>query len=1762
MSVFERMADVRHRRSGKALSVVLAVSLSLSFLNVAGLPSRAFAEDANGEAPILPVSDRAADDPEAAPVPSGDAAADPSPEDPAADDAPGDEGAASGTDGDAADEVPTNPVEDDAADSAPAGESAPADDEPVLPADEADGSGEEAEGSLPDSSALAAASLSAEANDGTRVTVTASAGFPAGAQLRVETALSQEVTEALRAALPAGKQLGAHTAYKIEVLDAAGEPAGALGDLTVSMDNPPVGPLGVEVFRLVGNGHAQQVQGALQLVPDYAGLSFVTPAASSVYALAVIEDAPAAGEPGQPDDGSEGEGGAPQDPPAPLPGDTPSEEGGSDDGAARVESLELYVGEARAVSCIAGHNHSWVTDDAAVASLANTSSPTVTIRAVSPGTTTVRCDDQALFAVTVKEAPASEVVTHFYFLPPTADGMPGSTENAKYLGSGLVRVPAGYESHRPLVNGSVIASSADAAGNPIANKVVNLREMIVEAPSDKEIRTGLAAYYRGTLDGAQDGQTSRLKYDDSWTYTYEPVLFEGEKTSVGYNGSAIEPSSAYHMYVSLNVTTPDSYTVSYTVSTPTGTETRSVMHQEGDEPIALAGLTEGASSVTVDGIQYHASKTVEGGTRYLFDGWYADAAFRTRAAAVYDEGVSATFYARYVAENAPTATFDAAGGTFADGTTAPQALRVSEGGSYWLPEAPERFGYTFAGWKMEGSDALHAAGVGRTMGSADVRYVAAWTPGAASIVFDAGDGSLEEGASAELTGITGAALSDRSLPTPVLPGYRFVGWYTSEGLTGSALLQLPSVFPAGRTTYYAKYEEDPSQRYTVSYLIDPGNRAAGHLEQGLTVGATGASLADRNLLMGTSDGVRGAVVRPNPGYRFKGWFKMSSRDAGVMEDQVTDALTLELTPAVAAAHLNGNAAEGFADTTFVACFDFVGPFGASHEYRIEYFLMGDDGAYADTATCVRELSGNDYLPVQASAQDKAFDLAGLRGVPADYAVENYVPDDDAPGAVYEGILEPGRDVALKVYLKKRLAVAFDAGAHGAIDVASVAEDAVLSEDGAVATYRRLLGEAGPAAPAVVPAAGYRFDGWSAGDAADADPTAPVRRAVTYSARYTALPATMTFVENGGAAVEALEGVTGEPLGSTDLPATEREGYAFAGWYDNEACEGDALAALPATMPAGETVYYAKWEAMPARIIFDKNAADATGSAPVGLHGVTDGAVTVAFPTTVNLEREGYVFAGWNSAADGSGEAVEGFPATFPAGETVYYAQWRLDVSGLEAADFSYEGVYDGRDHRLGLPAGFSLKEGERFAMLVGETWVTDPEQLPRYRHVADGAEDLTVGILSRDGEVLFRADGVLARITPAALHVATGSVVQPYNGAPAVSEQIAVTGLVNGETVGARATGAATEVGEEVPNTFELTWAGAGNDYTAQEGDYAVTADLGVIRMVSAECPVSIEGFAGVYDGVEHAVTWESPEAEVVFDAPLAYTEAGRYEIGYTVSCPDHGTFAGTVAVNILARPVTIQVEDSFKIAGTVDPLFRGSIVEGELVDEDDLGTISFERSIEGEDVGLYAAALTARFEPNANYAVAVLPGTFTIGPAGSTVVPSQNPLLPPRGTAGPGPSGDAAVPGGATSAMTSAVTAAVSAVVGGMSAPSGAAVTRASDAGAAMGYVARAAEVLLDEETPLAATAMGDDEVPTITRVGGEVIEDDATALGAFDEPHCWVHWLMVLGLLLTVLFAVVALGRRSGHTRRLEAAEAEVLAPGCSSPQSQAPRAVRRTL
>ncbi len=101
----------------------------------------------------------------------------------------------------------------------------------------------------------------------------------------------------------------------------------------------------------------------------------------------------------------------------------------------------------------------------------------------------------------------------------------------------------------------------------------------------------------------------------------------------------------------------------------------------------------------------------------------------------------------------------------------------------------------------------------------------------------------------------------------------------------------------------------------------------------------------------------------------------------------------------------------------------------------------------------------------------------------------------------------------------------------------------------------------------------------------------------------------------------------------------------------------------------------------------------------------------------------------------------------------------------------------------------------------------------------------------------------------------------------------------------------------------------------------------------------------------------------------------GENQVDVTANYSFGESVDGTLEVT--PRSVTITVNDAEKFFGENDPAFTGT-VEG-LVNDNDLGTVTYTRTNTDEAVGTYPDALTANFTPNGNYDVTVDNGDFTI---------------------------------------------------------------------------------------------------------------------------------------------------------------------------------------
>ena len=116
------------------------------------------------------------------------------------------------------------------------------------------------------------------------------------------------------------------------------------------------------------------------------------------------------------------------------------------------------------------------------------------------------------------------------------------------------------------------------------------------------------------------------------------------------------------------------------------------------------------------------------------------------------------------------------------------------------------------------------------------------------------------------------------------------------------------------------------------------------------------------------------------------------------------------------------------------------------------------------------------------------------------------------------------------------------------------------------------------------------------------------------------------------------------------------GYRFLGWYAGPQ-DGSNLYDWN-TLLTGNVTVYAHWERLKANVVYDRNAKDAKGS-----HANTTGwqysDVTVPSDTSKSFKRDGYVFLGWDTQADGNGTAYkDGSQVPLQDKDITLYAQWQ------------------------------------------------------------------------------------------------------------------------------------------------------------------------------------------------------------------------------------------------------------------------------------------------------------------------------------------------------------------------------------------------------------------------------------------------------------------------------------------------------------------------
>ena len=455
-----------------------------------------------------------------------------------------------------------------------------------------------------------------------------------------------------------------------------------------------------------------------------------------------------------------------------------------------------------------------------------------------------------------------------------------------------------------------------------------------------------------------------------------------------------------------------------------------------------------------------------------------------------------------------------------------------------------------------------------------------------------------------------------------------------------------------------------------------------------------------------------------------------------------------------------------------------------------------------------------------------------------------------------------------------------------------------------------------------------------------------------------------------------------------------------------------------------------------------------------------------------------------STYDGTEHGVEGYAVSYVIGGAA-----SADApAGFDAGDISFAGTAkatgtDAGGYPMGLKAGDFSYAGKNFSNVSFEV---------------------------EDGRLV---------IDPATLTVTTHGASKPYDGT-ALTAPGEISGFVNGETASFAATGSQTLVGASA-NSYAIAW-----DGTAKESNYnVVEGAIGTLEVTPSQVAITVTPRDGskVYDGkplTSAGIDVDGLPAGFTLDAATkgSITDAGellaevdastiviRNAAGEDVTAQFANLTCGKAPLVVTKRPVTVtSATDSKVYDGTALAKHEATVTAGSLVEGESFG---YDFTGEQTAVGTSDNTFTVKAGANTslkNYEITQVNGTLTViaytppvpGPGTDepTPGPGKNPTPPNRPT---NPSGES--PSGSTT-------------------PS----DTGSDSTAA--------------DSKATTTPKSADKATSGNDAQSEGKQSSENAPAAEQPTSCWVHWLMLLGTIATLVYGAVVLLRRRRMTADLD--------------------------
>lgn len=335
------------------------------------------------------------------------------------------------------------------------------------------------------------------------------------------------------------------------------------------------------------------------------------------------------------------------------------------------------------------------------------------------------------------------------------------------------------------------------------------------------------------------------------------------------------------------------------------------------------------------------------------------------------------------------------------------------------------------------------------------------------------------------------------------------------------------------------------------------------------------------------------------------------------------------------------------------------------------------------------------------------------------------------------------------------------------------------------------------------------------------------------------------------------------------------------------------------------------------ISFDANGG--TGEMQDQEATITNSQVVSANLTKNTFKREGYKFAGWNTKADGSGDAYAD-QAGIPEVPVTLYAQWVKDIdqAGTYTVNAILDQTYTGQEIK------------PQVVVKKGDTVLKDGYTVKYANNTNVGEATVTVTIGGDSTEVKFKIvkdDKTKIEMAPVSVTYGTDYTLNPVakTSAGNVIENANIAlkyytdeACQNEWTPSAKKT---------QPTAAGIYWAKASLTGT---DNYADADEVVKVEILNATFTVSATGYSGTYDGKQHSISVDAGDAAVTYSTDgenytaenPSFTDAGTYTVYYKAVKANHEDVLGSAEVKITKAAAKLELS----AAGGSSRINRGPV--------------------------------------------------------------------------------------------------------------------------------------------------------------------------------------------------------------------------------------------